>query len=315
MKKYLFIIPFITIFLTTKSSFSQVWKRNRAELVFGAGATNFLGELGGANHIGTHGFKDFNTTAIRYAFNFGYLYKLDKHQQVETDFYYARLGGNDNYTQEMFRNNRDISFRTPVIELAAKYIYCIGREKRGHIYNLKGVRGLNNIQVFTYFFIGAGVFYFNPKGQYRSVPGYEIPGAKDGKWYALHPMSTEGEGIYPSRKKYHLVQPTIPLGMGFRYLIAPQWLIGIEYTIHKTFTDYIDDCSTTYANPILIAERKGALAAWFSNPPNNNPSIPYATAPNQERGDPRYKDSFMYLLISLRYRIPYAKHFLGIPKF
>ncbi|MFA6924914.1 MAG: hypothetical protein WC223_11760 [Bacteroidales bacterium] len=301
MRKYFFVLFIITIPLIASS---QVWKRNRAELVFGGGATNFLGDLGGANHIGTHGFRDFNVAAIRFVTNIGYLYKIGKNFHIQTDLYYARLGGNDNYTKEIFRNNRNLSFRSPVGEFIGKVMYSIGREKRGHIYNLRGVRGMNNIQVYTYFFAGFGIFYFNPKAKYI-----------DGKWHALQPLSTEGQGLYATRKKYHRVQPAIPIGMGFRYLLSPQWLIGIEYTLQYAPTDYIDDCSTTYANPKLVRDAKGEVAAYFSNPPNNHPELVVATRPNQERGDPRNKDAFMFMVLSLRYRIPYVQHFLGIPKF
>lgn len=292
---------------STLNAGAQRWKRSRAEFAFGAGATNFLGELGGANKIGTNGFMDFDAQSIRPAININYSYKVTQGTAVQLDLYYARLYGSDKYTKEIFRNNRNLTFRTPVVEFAAKYQFYLSKEKRGHIYNLKGVKGLKNIQIISYLTAGIGVFYFNPRGEIN------------GKWYSLQPLSTEGQGLYPTRKKYHRVQPTIPVGFGFKYLINRSWMVGIEYTLHKTFTDYMDDVSTTYPNEAYLAANKGAVAAQLSNPSPtaNDPTNPLynSTTANQQRGDPKDKDAFMLAVVTLRYKIPYSRRFLGIPKF
>ena len=213
---------------------------------------------------------------------------------------YAYLYGNDKLTLEPFRNNRNCNFRTPLIELSTHYEYVIGRERPGHIYNLKGIRGWRYIQVQTYFFIGVGVMYFNPKGEWN------------GKWYRLRPLCTEGEGLVPTRRKYSPVQLVIPFGMGFKYALSTDWSVGIEYGIRKTFTDYIDDVSKTYVDPVYLETQKGPIAAYFSNPTNH--SLPdNVTAAGQQRGDPTDKDSYMLAVISFYYKIPKGR--FTLPKF
>ncbi|MFH0866538.1 MAG: hypothetical protein V1904_10090, partial [Bacteroidota bacterium] len=62
----------------------------------------------------------------------------------------------------------------------------------------------------------------------------------------------------------------------------------------------------------------GEMAAYFSNPTNY--SLPpecgnaaNVTAPGQQRGDPRDKDSYMLAVISFYYKIPKGK--FTLPKF
>jgi hypothetical protein len=304
MKKY--ILVFVMVFLVMLDYCdaqwgSRMWRRwSRREFVFGVGANNFLGDLGGANQVGTNGIRDFDFPSIRPDFYVGYRYRVTKESYLKTSLVYAYLYGNDNLTDEPFRNNRNCNFRTAVFELSAQYEYVIGREREGHIYNFKHVKGWRYLNIQTYFFIGAGVMYFNPKGQ------------KDGEWYALRPLCTEGEGLVPTRKKYSQFQLIIPFGMGFKYAISTDWSVGIEYGIRKTFTDYIDDVSKTYVDPNYLMEEKGPTAVYFANPTTN--SLPaFVTAPGQQRGDPTDKDSYMFGIIHFYYKIPKGR--FTLPKF
>ena len=301
MKK---IIILSLLFLFALQDFCEaqttLWRRRRREFVFGAGANNFLGDLGGANQVGTNGLRDFDFPAIRPDFYVGYRYRTTKQTAIKTNLVYAFLSGDDKLTKERFRQNRNCNFRSPVIELSSQFEYVVGRERPGHIYNLKGIHGWRYIQIQTYFFAGVGIMYFNPKGELN------------GNWYALKPMSTEGEGLLPSRKKYSSIQLIIPFGMGFKYALSTDWSVGIEYGVRKTFTDYIDDVSKTYVNPNYLEQEKGELAAYFSNPTIN--TLPaYVTGAGQQRGDVRDKDSYMFGIITFYYKIPKGR--FTLPKF
>jgi len=293
----IFFVALLQDFCNAQTTF---WRRNRKEFLFGFGATNFLGDLGGANQVGTNGLRDFDFPAIRAAFEIGYRYRLSKESSVTGRLIYARLAGDDKYTEEPFRNNRNCNFKSPVVEFSGQYEYDIIREHPGHIYNLRGIQGLRELQITSYVFAGLGVIYFNPKGKYND------------KWYRLRPMCTEGEGMVPTRRKYALVQVVIPVGLGFKYALSKDWSVGIEYGMRKTFTDYIDDVSKTYFDPVYLAAQKGALAAHFSNPTNG--SLPsYVTAAGQQRGDMRDKDAYMFAFISFYYKIKRGQ--FTIPKF
>jgi hypothetical protein len=70
----------------------------------------------------------------------------------------------------------------------------------------------------------------------------------------------------PSRKEYANWQFVIPFGVGMKYSIDKSSSIGLEYGLRKTFTDYMDDVSTSYVYT-KVGEARGAyspalLAQW-----------------------------------------------------
>jgi hypothetical protein len=281
-------------------AFGQRWQKNRYEVVYSLGATNFLGELGGADRIGTNGLRDLEFPATRPVIGLGYRYKFSRTTAVKGNLFFGYVGGNDNLTKDIARNNRNLNFRSPVLELSGQFEYMLIKERPGHRYNLRGVRGWRNIGIEAYVFGGLGGFFFNPRGKYN------------GLWYSLKPLCTEGEGLVPSRKKYSKVQLCIPFGIGFKYKISKNLYIGLEYGIRKTFTDYIDDVSTTYFDPNALFDNKGILATQLANPTNNSADNPKMTLPGQQRGDPRDKDAYMFAVITVYYKL---KKGISLPKF
>jgi hypothetical protein len=45
--------------------------------------------------------------------------------------------------------------------------------------------------------------------------------------------------------EYSNVQPSIPFGVGVKYVLNPNWYVGMEFGIRKTFFDYLDNVSGT----------------------------------------------------------------------
>jgi len=292
---------FIFIIISTISivGYSQRGFKKNYEVVYSLGATNFLGELGGANRIGTNGLRDFDFPFIKPCGGIGYRYKMKRTSAIKGNLYLGFLGGNDNLTKEYARNNRNLNFRAFVTELSCQYEYMFMKERKGHRYNLRGIHGWKNIALESYFFAGVGGFYFHSKGKYN------------GMMYSLKPLRTEGEGLLPTRKKYSSFQPCIPLGIGFKYAINRDWFLGLEIGIRKTFTDYIDDVSQTYVDPALL-ENVSPNSPKLANPTNNSAGYPEMTAPGMQRGDPRDKDAYIFGVITLYYKL---KKGLSLPKF
>ena len=124
--------------------------------------------------------------------------------------------------------NRNLHFKSDVIELSGQIEFNFLPYETG-----------NSLYPFTPFiFTGVSLFNYNPKAE-----------ASDGQWYALQEIGTEGQGTtsFPNRKKYALTQMSIPFGGGVKIGVADDFNIIIEYGLRKTFTDYIDDVSSTYA--------------------------------------------------------------------
>ncbi len=279
---------------------STRWKRTRYEIVYGVGGTNFLGELGGADQIGTDYVKDLEIMMTRPVGQLGIRYKILENLALKGAFSVGMLKGDDKTTTEIHRNNRNLHFRSMIYELDAQLEYSIIREKEGHRYRLRKVRGLKGYLTNTYFFVGLGGFYFNPKAQ-----------ASDGKWYALQPLGTEGQGIVETRQPYSRFQMAIPYGIGFKYGLNRKWTIGLEYGMRKTFTDYMDDVSSTYYDNDLFED---PIAAELADPSLSRQEGNYRwTGPNQQRGDSKDKDAYMFLFISATYKLKTGRN--GMPKF
>lgn len=50
-------------------------------------------------------------------------------------------------------------------------------------------------------------------------------------------------GIPTKAAEYSSVQPSVQLGVGFKYVINPLWYLGLEFSMRKTFFDYLDNIS------------------------------------------------------------------------
>jgi Domain of unknown function (DUF6089) len=50
-------------------------------------------------------------------------------------------------------------------------------------------------------------------------------------------------GVPQKTAEYSNIQPSIQLGMGIKYVINPLWYLGFEFSMRKTFFDYLDNVS------------------------------------------------------------------------
>jgi len=131
------------------------------------------------------------------------------------------------------------------------------------------------------------------------------------KWYALQPIGTEGQNYMETRKPYSLYQFCIPMGLIAKYSINKRWAISGEVGVRFLFTDYLDDVSTTYADPELVAKnvkkdvpegvaRLAADPAYDKHCYDWNGKYHYY---NEQRGDPYDNDFYMFIMISAHYRL------------
>ncbi len=288
MKKTVLILLSLIV-LSPAITNAQRWKRQRYEFSFGAGVTNFLGELGGANQIGTHYFRDLEWSQARLALAVGLRYKLTNYFALKTHLTYGRVSGDDKLTEESFRNYRNLSFFSDIYEFNVNFEAAFQQEQIGHRYHLSKVRGAIGYEIYTYAFVGMGVFHMDPKAEYG------------GSVVRLQPLGTEGQGIVPSRSKYSLFQFCIPVGIGFKYTVNQQYGVGLELGIRKTFTDYIDDVSTTYFDFASYPGQYDPLAYQLAD--RSNGTKPENTLPGAQRGDNRKSDTYMFAVFSINYKL------------
>lgn len=271
---------------------SSYWKTHRTEIEFGLGVSNFLGELGGRNQIGSPFLWDLEYTQTRPAASLAYRYYLARQQALRMRFTYGILAGNDNTTEEMFRNNRNLSFKSDVFELSLVYELHLYREELGHVYDLRGVKGTKSSRVGLYLFAGVGGFYFDPRARYNNA------------WVRLKPLGTEGQGLPGGAEEYNNFQVCIPMGFGIRRAVTKNWSIGLEVQYTKTFTDYIDDVSTSYYDNEVLLQERGEVAAYLADPSiGANPDLASQTNTGEQRGDEKDLDAYLFLKLNADWKI------------
>ena len=300
MKRIVPIARLIAIILITVSSsltsFSQsVTIRNKVEVGLGLGPLVFLGDLGGAQGIGRTFIKDIDYPLV----------KLSKGLFVgvaPTEWLGFRLAVNTGVLEgddklapnkggdEVYRLQRNLNFRTKLLEgyAAVEFYPSVFLEQYD---DLKG-------KLRPYGIIGLGVYHFNPQTQDNS-----------GNWVALQPLHTEGQGFpeYPDRKNYKLTQMELPMGFGFKYYLKENMFIGLEVLHRKLFTDYVDDVSTDYIDPIYFDKYLSPANAALARQLNYRGTYSSVTRPSDvvgaQRGDPKQNDAYFSTILRLGWRL------------
>lgn len=289
----------ITLFLITISiiGFSQNfnternWSKNKKEILFGAGATQFLGDLGGRNKIGKdYSLADLDLPSTGINLFVGYRFRFHPNYATRSTLTVGLLRGSDEKTDEIVRNSRNLSFRAPIVELSQRMEWIVYKnEKFGNRYNIRKLHGMKEHNEQLYLFSGAALTFFQPQAKYN------------GAWTDLRPLKTEGQGLPGGPKEYSAVTAAIPFGIGFRTTLSGMWRIGVEAIYMKTFTDYMDDVSGVYYDPSLLASPQ---AAYLSNPAVQNSTW---FRPGDQRGDIQ-KDAYFYVNVVISKNITYKNN-------
>jgi len=271
---------------------TDYWKTHRHEITVGIGASNFLGELGGRDQIGSSFIWDLELSQTRPAFSVGHRYYLRERLGLRTNLAYGVMAGNDNLTEEPARRRRNLSFRSDVYELTMMLEYHAYKEELGHIYNLRGVKGQRSSRVGLYGFIGLGGFYYNPKAKLNNG------------LIELKPLRTEGQGLPGGPEEYSNFSLCIPMGFGVRKQLSKFLSVGLELQYTKTFTDYIDDVSGNYYDNEAIREENGDgvtgdIAAFLADPQ----PVEQRYAAGEQRGDPDDLDAYLFLRAQVHYKL------------
>ncbi|MBL4624187.1 MAG: hypothetical protein JKY42_03470 [Flavobacteriales bacterium] len=144
-----FALPFIADAQLFRSS--NYWRQYRNEISFGVGASNTLTELGGRDRVGSDFIYDLELTQTKYSLSFSYRYFLKKNIALRAGLFYAMVSGDDKLTNDKFRRDRNLNFKSPIAELSVVGEYHLINEAAGHRYKLKGARGKKSFSVGVYY--------------------------------------------------------------------------------------------------------------------------------------------------------------------
>jgi hypothetical protein len=205
-----------------------------SEFGLGGGGTNFLGDVG--NYGVSLPQRWYGTAEFRHQF--------DEHYAIRASGSYGQIYANDAQSSLDYRVDRNYEFRSNIFEAAVimefNFLpYITGSKTKNHS---------------SYIFGGIGLFTFNPQGKYND------------EWVDLQPLSTEGQGTSLAQiTPYGRTGFSLPFGMGYRVSLSQDVSMAFEVGFRTTSTDYLDDVSSDYVDPTLLAQEKGDVAAYFAD--------------------------------------------------
>jgi opacity protein-like surface antigen len=123
--------------------------------------------------------------------------------------------------------------------------------------------------------------------------------AEGGRIY-LFPLGTEGQGLreYPDRKMNRNINAALLGGGGVEIRLSDNLNLDFELVFRKTFTDYIDDVSSTYPDAMALLKARGPIALRYAYR-GSAPEVPVGT----QRGNPGTNDMYHVIAFRLRYTL------------
>lgn len=224
------------------------------------GATYYFGDLNPDYDLRHPGFG--GGGIIRYNFN--------ERLNLRFGANYLYLYGNDNFFSNSFQQTRGLNFKNNVFDLTGELEF-----------NFFSFNPLSREDFFTPFLsAGLGIFKFNPKATYNGVTR------------ELQYLGTEGQNL---GEEYFTTKVAGVVSGGVKYALTSRWIIQLIVSTRILSTDYIDDVSTTYPDPLVIESlRDDPDAPLFSDPTETS-------YPGKQRGDSVDKDNFNFIGIGLTY--------------
>ncbi len=259
------------------------------------GANNFLGDLGGNLGIGQPGAKDYMYKTITPLAGLAFTKYPNSWLGIRGGFNITSVQGADSLINnqggfERWRYYRNLSFKSSIFEgfLMADIYPVMIWDKRAEIH-----------QISPYISLGVGVFHFNPHTQLNGDKVY------------LQPLHLEGQGFaeYPNRKPYNLTQIYIPITFGIKYYFNNTFALSGGINFRHTFTDYIDDISTTYIDPSLFYKYLPAAQAAIASQLYSRSLTPSKVKPGIEKAHSNNNDSYVTMFLTLSIRLSHGVRF------
>lgn len=268
--------------IKTESTFSErqsIWERFSANL-----------SLGLANYGGDLQEKGVTFKQAKFAVGVGLSYAILPRLKVRGEYMYANLAADDKENKKVTLRARNLNFKSRLYEASVTLQYDFF--------------DIDRYRLTPYIFAGAAYFKASP---------YTYVG--DDKVY-LNGLSTEGQGLaeYPDKKQYSTKHMAIPFGLGVSYKLTNTFSMSVEGGVRKTFTDYIDDVSGTYADYNVLNNHNSTGAELAFRADEINPDAVYPAA-GTVRGNPSNKDYYYFGLVKLNANLGFiSKSGVGCPK-
>lgn len=243
MRAALILIPLLALSLSASAQRSS-------EMGVMLGVTYYSGDLNPSGH--------FKQGLMHRAVGLLYRRNLSSRWSMRYFALYGKVSGSDATVDRWLARQRQLNFESTIMEGSAMFEL-----------NFFDYIASDNRRYYTpTVFAGFGMFRMNPQGTVGDT----------GIKRDLRLERNEGQ-----LKEYSRIQPTIPFGVGFRLKFSSRLLVSGEWSMRKTWTDYLDDVSTVYRGAA------GSLANGYQSS-------------GYQRGDSQTNDWYSFAGINLTYR-------------
>jgi Domain of unknown function (DUF6089) len=241
---------------------TQVAAQTGWELGGGGGIAYYFGDLNTQYNLEHPGLS--TQALVRYNFNDRLAWRLGAS--------YMRIEGNDQWSSNAFQQRRNLNVRTPIWDFNSGIEFNFLEFEHG------------GDKFFTpYLYGGIGVYRFDPEALHN------------GQYVKLRELGTEGQ-FYG--EEYYATQGSVAFGGGMKLSFKYYWMLNIELSGRRLFTDYLDDVSTTYPDMGDLASLRGLTAVSLSDPSLGPDQI---GAEGRQRGDSKTRDTYAFFNVSIMY--------------
>jgi opacity protein-like surface antigen len=228
-----------------------------------AGVGYYLGDLNENKH--------FKSKHTHFAWGFIHRQPITDRFTWKNSFLIGKISGDDADSELETNRNRNLNFQSRLYEYSSQVEFNFFRHHSfviNHIFS-------------PYVYTGLAFFWFNPT---TTLIGNE---------YTLREYRTEGQA-----DEYKKLQFALPFGVGMKFKFSHRVMFSLEYGLRKTYTDYLDDVSTTYPeDPSSMSTVSQALS---------NRTLDNGNKQNEwgmQRGNSQRKDLYSFTTFSILIRL------------
>jgi hypothetical protein len=257
------VFSIITLLLPTLV-FSQRW-----EIGMQAGPSNYQGDLA----------PDIELSETHFCGGIFIKKNLSQYFSLCFSAMEGKISGQDkNISSQKIRN---LSFQSTITELSYQLEFNF----------FPFSFGLNPKKFTPYVATGLSAFMYDPKSMYNN------------HLVKLKPLDTEGKKLSEKKKStYSLIQFAIPIGGGLKFNLSEKYIVGVNLSFRYTFTDYLDDVSTSYYDPGILSQQYGEISANMSDRSSevNSEKVGFM---GKQRGRSDLKDWYIFGGIFISHKI------------
>ncbi len=237
------------------------------EIGISGGGSQYFGDLNDR-----YGFKTINPAYGLYARK-----HLNQYISLRMGAYYTKVDYSDKLNLDLYQRQRNLDFTSDIIEASFQAEFNFFRFVTGDPYHR-----------FTPFLtMGLGGFLYDPYTTYN------------GNKYYLRPLGTEGQNTGYEDRKYTNFSPCVPIGVGAKFWVVGGINLTLEVVDRLTFTDYLDDVSSTYVGIDKFSLKpKDPSRALQDRSVELNPNNALGRT-GKQRGNSATRDQYLMCLFSV----------------